>query len=83
MKNNIKRILAMLLALMLVSAMTVGFVAYADEPVAEHLPAFEKRLAEAIIEVQKKPLADQTLVRKISWDALGEKLCSLWAKNIS
>jgi len=55
----------------------------ADEPVAEHLPAFEKRLAEAIIEVQKKPLADQTLVRKISWDALGEKLCSLWAKNIS
>ena len=34
-----KRILAMLLALMLVSAMTVGFVAYADEPVAEETPA--------------------------------------------
>lgn len=33
-----KRILAMLLALMLVSAMTVGFVAYADEPVAEETP---------------------------------------------
>lgn len=33
-----KRILAMLLTLMLVSAMTVGFVAYADEPVAEETP---------------------------------------------
>lgn len=33
-----KRILAMFLALMLVSAMTVGFVAYADEPVAEETP---------------------------------------------
>ena len=34
-----KRILAMFLALMLLSAMAVGFVAYADEPVAEEIPA--------------------------------------------
>lgn len=50
-----------------------------DEALPESLPAFEQRLAEAIEAVQSQPLADQELVRAVSWDALCGKLCDIWA----
>lgn len=51
-----------------------------DEPLPESLPAFEQRLADAIVAVQKNELADQQLVKSVSWTALCEKLCALFKK---
>lgn len=47
---------------------------FADEPVQESLPAFEKRLAEGIEKVLCVKLPEQEAVHKISWDGLCEKL---------
>lgn len=49
-----------------------------DEAVPKSLPAFEVRLASAIESVKHQPLADQAQVRAVSWDALCEKLCTIW-----
>ena len=49
-----------------------------DEPIPESLPAFEKRLAAAIQTVMWNPEADQKLVRSVSWDALCERMCTIW-----
>ncbi len=49
-----------------------------DEPIPESLPAFEKRLAAAIQTVMWNPEADQELVRSVSWDALCERMCTIW-----
>ena len=49
-----------------------------DEPIPDSLPAFEQRLADAIVAVQKNPLADQTLVQAVSWDALCDKLTHIF-----
>lgn len=46
----------------------------ADEPIPESLPGFEKRLADAIVEVQYSKMPDQEDVKKISWDGLCERL---------
>ena len=51
-----------------------------DEPLPESLPAFEKALAEAMVNVQQNPLADQKLVRSVSWDALCGKLIGIFSK---
>ncbi|MBP3384813.1 MAG: glycosyltransferase [Firmicutes bacterium] len=51
-----------------------------DEPLPESLPAFEQRLADAIVAVQKNELADQQQVKSVSWTALCEKLCALFKK---
>ena len=50
----------------------------ADEPVAESLPEFERRLGAAIDTVgfMAEPNLDQ--VRQVSWDALCEKIVTLW-----
>ncbi len=45
-----------------------------DEAVEDSLPAFEKRLAAAILEVQKNEKPDMEQIRKISWDGLCERL---------
>lgn len=49
-----------------------------DEPVAESLPEFECRLGAAIDTVgfTREPNLDQ--VRQVSWDALCEKIVTLW-----
>ena len=49
-----------------------------DEPVAESLPDFECRLGAAIDTVgfMREPNLDQ--VRQVSWDALCEKIVTLW-----
>ena len=47
---------------------------YADEPIRESLPAFEKRLAEGIEKVLDTKLPEQEAVQKISWDGLCEEL---------
>lgn len=49
-----------------------------DEPLPESLPAFEQRLADAVKAVQQNPLADQSLVKAVSWDALCGKLCGIF-----
>lgn len=49
-----------------------------DEPYPEDLEDFEDRLAEAIELVKNRPLADPDLVSRVSWDALCEKLISIW-----
>ena len=49
-----------------------------DEPIAESLPDFEKRLASAIQTVMFSPEADQELVRSVSWDALCGRMCAIW-----
>ena len=49
-----------------------------DEPYPEDLEDFEYRLAEAIELVKNRPLADPDLVSRVSWDALCEKLISIW-----
>lgn len=46
----------------------------ADEPIPESLPAFEKRLADAIIEVQNHKLPEQEALKRISWDGLCKRL---------
>lgn len=46
----------------------------ADEPVLESLPAFEKRLAESILEVQHHEKPNQENVKKVSWDGLCSRL---------
>lgn len=50
----------------------------ADEPVAESLPEFERRLGAAIDTVgfMAEPNLDQ--VRQVSWNVLCEKMVSLW-----
>lgn len=45
-----------------------------DEPIPESLPAFEERLAKALIDVQKQKMPEQEIVKKISWNSLCEKL---------
>ena len=49
-----------------------------DEPYPEDLEDFEDRLAEAIGLVKNRPIADPDLVSRVSWDALCEKLISIW-----
>ena len=49
-----------------------------DEPLEESLPAFEQRLAAAIDTVGFMPEADLQQVRQVSWDALCEKIVSIW-----
>lgn len=51
-----------------------------DEAVEKSLPAFERRLAQAIRQVKDQPLADPQQVRAVSWDSLCEKLTELWQK---
>ena len=46
----------------------------ADEPILESIPAFEQRLANAILEVQHSRKPEQEAVKKISWDGLCLKL---------
>ena len=50
-----------------------------DEPVAESLPDFEKRLAAAIQTVMLNPQPNQEYVKSVSWDALCERICSIWS----
>ena len=50
----------------------------ADEPLEESLQEFERRLAAAIDTVGFMPEADLNQVRQVSWDALCEKIVSLW-----
>lgn len=45
-----------------------------DEPIPEFLPAFEERLAKALVEVLCKQTPNQELVKKISWDGLCKRL---------
>lgn len=52
-----------------------------DEPIPESLPDFEKRLAAAIQTVMFNPEADQNLVRSVSWDALCDRMCTIWCKK--
>ena len=52
-----------------------------DEPVEESLPAFEKRLAVAIQTVMLNPEADQNQVHSVSWDALCDRICTIWCKQ--
>ena len=49
-----------------------------DEPLPDSLPAFEQRLADAIVAVQSNPLADLSLVKAVSWDALCDKLTHIF-----
>lgn len=49
-----------------------------DEALPQSLPAFEQRLAAAIQEVQKNPLADQSFIKAVSWAALCAKLCEIF-----
>lgn len=49
-----------------------------DEPLRGSLPAFERRLAEAITALQDQPMADLTAVRSVSWDGLCGKMTKLW-----
>ncbi len=51
-----------------------------DEPLPESLPAFEQALADAMVSVQQNPLADQKLVKSVSWDALCGKLIDIFEK---
>lgn len=46
----------------------------ADEPIPESLPAFEKRLADAILEVQNHALPEKEALKRISWDGLCKRL---------
>lgn len=47
---------------------------FADEPVQESLPAFEKRLADGIEKVIYAKVPKQEVVQKLSWDGLCERL---------
>lgn len=49
-----------------------------DEPLRESLPAFERRLAEAITALRQQPIADLRAVQSVSWDGLCEKMTGLW-----
>lgn len=49
-----------------------------DEALPETLPDFEKRLAAAIQTVMWNTLPNQEKVKALSWDALCEKLCTIW-----
>lgn len=51
-----------------------------DEALPESLPIFEKALAEAMVSVMDNPLADQNLVKSVSWDALCGKLIGIFEK---
>uniref|UniRef100_UPI00405720ED glycosyltransferase family 4 protein n=1 Tax=Agathobacter sp. TaxID=2021311 RepID=UPI00405720ED len=53
----------------------------ADEPIPESLPAFEERLAKALLEVQEQKVPDQKQVKKISWDGLCDKLNRCFSLN--
>lgn len=53
-----------------------------DEPVAEELPEFERRLAEAILEALGKELPDRAAVERISWDGLCGRLEAVFAERI-
>ena len=52
----------------------------ADEPVEEDLPAFEQRLAEAMEEAANVHLPDCEQVAKLSWEALCNKLLTIFAQ---
>lgn len=49
-----------------------------DEPLEESLPAFERRLAEAIDALPQQPPADPEIVQAVSWDGLCRKMASHW-----
>ena len=49
-----------------------------DEPYPEDLPDFELRLARAIESIPGRYLPDPDLVRQVSWNALCEKLITIW-----
>ena len=51
-----------------------------DEALPRSLPAFERRLADAIMMVHNQPLADPEQVRAVSWNALCKKMTALWQK---
>ena len=48
-----------------------------DEPLPKSLPAFEQRLADAIVSVMANPLPDQRHVSALSWDGLGRKVIEM------
>ena len=50
----------------------------ADEPLAESLPEFERRLAAAIDTVGFMSEPDLDQVRQVSWNALCKKIVTLW-----
>lgn len=50
----------------------------ADEPIPGSLPEFERRLAAAIDTVGFMPEANLDQVKQVSWDALCEKMVTLW-----
>lgn len=52
-----------------------------DEPLPDSLPIFEQKLAEAIYEVQKNPLANPEKIQEVSWKKLAEKLLNFFEKN--
>lgn len=49
-----------------------------DEPLRESLPAFERRLAEAVTALRHQPLADLTAVQSVSWNGLCAKMTGFW-----
>ncbi|MBR5125245.1 MAG: glycosyltransferase [Oscillospiraceae bacterium] len=49
-----------------------------DEAVHESLPAFEQRIADAIVATAQKPLPDQEKVSLLSWKALAASYCEHW-----
>ncbi len=50
----------------------------ADEPIADSLPDFERRLAAAIDTVGFMPEPNLEQVKQVSWDGLCERMTALW-----
>ena len=48
-----------------------------DEPVAESLPPFEKRLAEAVLQAKDAAVPDQEKLGEVSWDGVCRRLIKL------
>lgn len=53
----------------------------ADEPIAEELPAFEQRLAEAMETAAQSRLPDCEQVSRLSWEALCSKLMTIFEQR--
>ena len=53
-----------------------------DEPAPESLPAFEAALAEAIRRVRFAERPSHSLVERISWDGLAERILAIWQNSI-
>lgn len=49
-----------------------------DEPQCEELPAFEKRLAEAIQKAEGQKVPEEEALKNISWNGLCNRLLELW-----